>query len=239
MKSSLPEADRHDASDTQRDDYKCEILPNQVRDKLCDRFKTNYKHMKRIGIFIFDNVELLDFAGPLEVFSIVGEIIGKSELEVFTFTDNQSPIKTIHGLSVSADLSLDHLESLDYLVIPGGDGSKQVIQNEGLMNSLEQLILKSEWTMTVCSGARIPAKLGLLADKPFCTHASVYEDLKRMEPTGIPRPDQRFVQSDKKLFSAAGISAGIDLALYLTARTFGKSLAEKTAEYMEYPMNYK
>jgi len=195
--------------------------------------------MKRIGIFIFDNVELLDFAGPLEVFSIVGEIIGKSELEVVTFSDKEIPIKTIHGLSVSTDLSLVHLESLDYLVIPGGDGSKQVIQNEGLLNSLENLILKSEWTMTVCSGARIPAKLGLLAAKPFCTHALVYEDLNTIEPTGIPRPDQRFVQSDKKLFTAAGISAGIDLALYLTARTFGKSIAEKTSEYMEYPMNYQ
>jgi transcriptional regulator GlxA family with amidase domain len=193
--------------------------------------------MKQIGIFIFDKVELLDFAGPLEVFSIVGELIGKNVVRVLTFSENKGPIKTIHGLAVSADLSLEHLESLDYLVIPGGDGSKKVIQNQALMNSLENLIFKSEWTMTVCSGARIPAKLGLLADKPFCTHASVYEDLKTMEPTGIPRPDQRFAQSDKKLFTAAGISAGIDLALYLTARTFGKSVAEKTAEYMEYPMN--
>lgn len=88
--------------------------------------------------------------------------------------------------------------------------------------------------MTVCSGSRIPAKLGLLDFKPFCTHRTVYESIALLSPSAIPKPESRFVQSDSKLYTAAGISAGIDLSFFLLENTFGKELALETSHYMEY-----
>lgn len=88
--------------------------------------------------------------------------------------------------------------------------------------------------MSVCSGSRILGKTGYLENKPYCTHHEVFENMKEIVPSGIPKPELRFVQSDQKIWTAAGISAGIDLALQLTELTFGKELAIQTATYMEY-----
>jgi transcriptional regulator GlxA family with amidase domain len=119
-------------------------------------------------------------------------------------------------------------------VIPGGDGSKKVIQNRALLDQLQLIIRKSDWAMSVCSGSRILAKTGFLEGKPYCTHHEVFENMKEIVPDGIPKPELRFVQSNDKIWTAAGISAGIDLSLYLLEKTFGEELALETAKYMEY-----
>lgn len=190
--------------------------------------------MKTLGIFLFKNVEVLDFAGPFEVFSVGSQIEGYKDYKVVTFSEDGLKISAVNGLSVNPDYSIDNLPQLDFLVIPGGDGTKQVIQNEQLMKNLKELIDLSKWTMTVCSGSRIPAKLGLLDKNPFCTHHSVYESISSICPSAIPHTDRRFIQSSEKLYTSAGITAGIDLSFYLLQNTFGKPLATATAKYMEY-----
>jgi transcriptional regulator GlxA family with amidase domain len=190
--------------------------------------------MKQLGILIFDEVEVLDFAGPFEVFSVANQLADYKILEVNTFALSQSPIRAKNGLQVLPDKSLDQLDPLDYLVLPGGDGSKNVIQNQALMEALKNLISQTEWTMSVCSGSRILGKSGYLDQKPYCTHHEVYESMGLLVPSGIPKPKHRFIQSDSRVWTAAGISAGIDLALHLVELTFGKELALATATYMEY-----
>lgn len=187
-----------------------------------------------LGVYIFPDVEVLDFAGPFEVFSVASEIIGKEKLEVFTIGDSLNSITSIGNLTVIPAKSFDSVEQLDFLVIPGGDGSKRVIENQDSLNQLNRLIQSSRWTMTVCSGARIPAKLGLLNQQQFCTHHEVYDDILKLSPTSIPIRKSRFVQSGDSLFTAAGISAGIDLALHLVSQTFGNEVFQKTKNYMEY-----
>ncbi len=190
--------------------------------------------MKRLGIFVFEEVEVLDFAGPFDVFSVAAQLSDYQLLQVSTFGTSQTPIRTKNGLQVIPDTGLDSLESMDFLVIPGGDGTKKIIQNPGVLASLQSKINSSQWTMSVCSGSRILGKTGFLDHKAYCTHHEVFESMEEIVPTGMPQPQLRFVQSDRKIWTAAGISAGIDLALHLTELTFGKELATLTAKYMEY-----
>jgi transcriptional regulator GlxA family with amidase domain len=190
--------------------------------------------MKTIGIFLFDNIEVLDFAGPYEVFSVGSQFSDPKEFNVFTFSADGASIKAVNGLSINPEFGISNLPQIDYLVIPGGEGSKKVVAQEELLKQLKGLIDYSEWTMTVCSGSRVLACLGLLNSKPFCTHNSVYSNISQISPTAIPRPDKRYIKSDSKLYTSAGISAGIDLAFYLLEKTFGEKLALETAQYMEY-----
>jgi transcriptional regulator GlxA family with amidase domain len=190
--------------------------------------------MKQLGILIFDEVEVLDFAGPFEVFSVANQLADYKILEVHTVALSKEVIRAKNGLQVLPDNSLDQLNRLDYLVLPGGDGSKNVIQNQPLMATLQNLVSQTEWTMSVCSGSRILGKSGFLDHKPYCTHHEVLDSMASLVPSGIPKPNHRFIQSDTRIWTAAGISAGIDLALHLVELTFGKELALATATYMEY-----
>lgn len=190
--------------------------------------------MKNLGIYIFDQVEPLDFVGPFEVFTTFTDLFPAENLRVFTFSESILPIQTIGNLKVIPSRSFNELPVIDYLVLPGGNGTKLVIENQATLEQLGQLIEKAKWTMSVCSGARIPAKLGLLDNKPYCTHHEVYPDLANLIKNGIPLTEKRFTESDISLFSSAGVSAGIDLALHLIGKTWSLKQAQAVAEYMEY-----
>ncbi|MCM0042145.1 MAG: DJ-1/PfpI family protein [Algoriphagus sp.] len=190
--------------------------------------------MKQLGILLFDDVEVLDFAGPFEVFSVANQLSDYRLLEVHTFAQNKLPVRTRNGLQVLPDHSIASINSLDYLVLPGGDGTKKIIQNSPYIEQIKQQVLGSEWTMSVCSGSRILGKAGFLEYKPYCTHHLVYAYIQEMVPSALAQPNLRYVQSDERIWTAAGISAGIDLSLHLVELTFGKELALATANYMEY-----
>ena len=190
--------------------------------------------MKQLGILIFDEVEVLDFAGPFEVFSVANQLADYKLIQVHTLSLDVLEVRSKNGLHLVADHRLDQVGQLDYLVLPGGDGSKMVIQNDPGMTLLQTQIQQASWCMSVCSGSRILGKAGFLENKPYCTHHEVFGSMKEIVPTGIPQPTLRFIQSDARIWTASGISAGIDLALHLTELTFGKELALATATYMEY-----
>lgn len=190
--------------------------------------------MQHLGIFVFDGVEVLDFAGPFEVFSVASQLSDYKKLKVFTFGADESLIRTVNSLQVLPDYGLKNLTNCDFLVIPGGVGSIKVIQQPDVLDLLKSRIAQTQWTMSVCSGSRILGKLGLLDDRPFCTHRSTFESMKDVSPSGIPKPELRFVQSSERIYTSAGISAGIDLSLFLVEQTFGLDLARQTADWMEY-----
>ena len=190
--------------------------------------------MKTLGIFVFDEVEVLDFAGPFEVFSVANQLSEYKLLKVKTISSVKKSIVSKNGLQIRSDMNLTEVPKLDFLVIPGGDGTKTVIKNEKTLENLTFFIRQTTWTMSVCSGSRILGKAGFLENKSYCTHHEVFDSMKEIVPSGIPKPELRFVQSDQKIWTAAGISAGIDLALHLTELTFGRELAIETATYMEY-----
>ncbi len=189
--------------------------------------------MLNTGIFIFNDIETLDLCGPLEVFSAANFVSENKVFNVFTFAKNQVPVTTINGLSINPSFDFHNLPQPDILIIPGGEGSKKVVEDKKTMSLLDDLFDKSRFTFTVCSGARIAARLGWLKNKEFTTHHTVNDEISTLEPLAIPCKDSRYTDNGK-LLTSAGVSAGIDLSFYLLEKISEEVTAEKTAKYMEY-----
>lgn len=188
-----------------------------------------------VAIIVFNGVETLDFCGPLEVFSAANIASEQQFFNVYTFAADTSPITTINGLSVNPRFGFEDLPDPDILVIPGGEGSRSVITNPNVLRFVELLYHKSQYTFSVCSGARILAVLGLLDGKKFTTHHSVFDDVQMLAPKAFVRPNNRFTDNGK-ILTSAGVAAGIDLSFYLLEKIKGKEIAQLTARYMEYPL---
>ncbi|MGD1840363.1 MAG: DJ-1/PfpI family protein [Thermonemataceae bacterium] len=188
---------------------------------------------KNIGIFIFDEAEVLDFAGPFEVFSVASQLYDHSLFEVFTVAEQPKAITAINGLSVNPTYDFQKAPSIDILLLAGGEGTKQLLENQKVLDWIASTHTTTHYTASICSGARMLGKLGLLDHQPYCTHHQVYEDMQRLVSTGQPQKGQRFVQAGK-VFTSGGISAGIDLSFHLLALLTNKEVAEQTAQYMEY-----
>ncbi len=197
-------------------------------------FGHNYNHMKSVGILLFDDAELLDFAGPYEVFSVANELHNDALFDIFTISMTGEAIRSVHGMVIVPDFSIEECPSVDILVIPGGDGTRQVIRNDGLLSWIQDRYEKAEITFSVCSGARIPAILGLLDHKEFATHHAVVDDVRAIAPKAFHSKGKRFVDNGK-IMTAAGISAGIDLSLHVVEKLHGATVKEQTMKYMEYP----
>lgn len=186
-----------------------------------------------VAIFIFKDAEVLDFAGPFEVFSVASQLHKYELFEVFTLAENKNPVKAINGLSVNPDHTFETAPKIDILIIAGGNGTNQLIHNTQLLEKIKGIHQNTLYTISICSGSRVLGMLGLLNDKPFCTHHEVYDDMKKIAPTGNPQPAKRFVEAGK-IFTSGGISAGIDLSFHIVEKIYGKEVALTTAKYMEY-----
>lgn len=188
---------------------------------------------RNVGILIFDEAEVLDFAGPFEVFSVTSELNNFEPFDVFTVSETLGPISAVNGLSVNPKYDFNNCPEIDILIIAGGNGTRELIKNQNVLDWVYGVYPKSEFTLSICSGARVLGKLGLLDGKPYCTHHQVYENMQQLVPTGEPKQDQRFVNTGK-IYTSGGISAGIDLSFHLVERLLGTEIANRTAEYMEY-----
>jgi transcriptional regulator GlxA family with amidase domain len=189
--------------------------------------------MLNVGIFMFDDIELLDFAGPFEVFSVSSSLNQNELFEVFTVTEDGKAIKSVNGLKVLPDYSfLDHPQ-IDILIIPGGIGSKTEMQKETVLQWIKDNYNSARLTMSVCSGARLLGKLGLLDGVECITHHEVIPELIEIAPKGIVKTGNRFLGKDK-LYTSAGVSAGIDLSLHIVKMLYGSSVEAETRIYMEY-----
>lgn len=189
--------------------------------------------MLNVGIFIFNDVELLDFAGPYEVFSVASEMHDYKYFSVFTISENGDMIKTVNGLKVQPDYSFDTHPNMDILLIPGGVGSRKLIKNARVLDWVNKNYLSSEITCSVCSGALVLGKLGLLDNLISTTHHQVIDLLKEISPLTNIDKGKRYIDNGK-IMTSAGISAGIDLALHIVNKVYGIEAEQKTIEHMEY-----
>lgn len=190
---------------------------------------------KNVGIFIFNNAEVLDFCGPFEVFSVASEINNFELFEVFTVAKTSDPVFAVNGLSVNSKYNFADAPHIDVLIISGGAGTKQLINDGEILSWIEKIHSISEYTASICTGARVLAKLGYLNNIPFVTHHQAYENVMEIAPLAIPVKEQRYLQAGK-IFTSAGISAGIDLSFHIVELLKGREVAEQTAAYMEYNM---
>jgi transcriptional regulator GlxA family with amidase domain len=189
--------------------------------------------MINVGIFLFDDVEVLDFAGPFEVFSVTSELNDYQLLKVFTVSRDGKQITAVNGLKVQPDYSFENHPDIDILVIPGGVGTRKGMEDPQVLEWINHNYSRSTVTFSVCSGARILGKLGLLDGMDSVTHHEVIAHLREIAPKTFIKAEQRFIDNGK-IMTSGGISAGIDLSLYVVEKQFGKEVKNKTVRYMEY-----
>lgn len=189
---------------------------------------------RRIGIFIFDGVELLDAAGPMEVFAVADELSRGQFADCFTLAHSANTVRSLAGMKIVPDRCLAEVDQVDILVIPGGEGVRHWMDDTAIHHELQRLADSSLYRVTVCSGALAAAKMNWITGPEFCTHHSVADEiLKLLPPRCNWRSDLRFVQVDT-LFTSAGISAGLDLALHLVEVLHSAELSAQVAHYIEY-----
>src|SRR5918996_175477 len=182
---------------------------------------TNSVERLSIGIVLFDGAEELDWAGPWEVLSYWSKTHPEDQVEVFTVTrDNSRPIECAKGLRVLADHSWESAPEIDVLVYPGGRGTREQIGDEEVR----------AWVRT---GALILADAGLLQGRAATTHWSDFDELLGIDGSIEARPEARFVD-EGDIITAAGISAGIDMALYLIVRLHSEDRAREIKRRLQY-----
>jgi transcriptional regulator GlxA family with amidase domain len=190
--------------------------------------------MKRnVAIFIFDEVEVLDFAGPLEVFAVADKLQGGETFNVFTVAETPGTVRADHGLKVVPNYTLENCAAPDVLIIPGGIGTRPLLGKPALLEWLRVKTKRAELVMSVCTGALLLAKAGLLDGQRVTTHHSALDLLRDLAPGATVDPSARF-HDNGKIVTAAGISAGIDCSLHVVSRLLGETAATATAEHMEY-----
>ncbi len=191
---------------------------------------------KNLAILIFDDVEVLDFAGPFEVFSVTDELNNHTLLNIYTVGLTTEPVLAKNGLKVIPDYTLSTCPHPNYLIIPGGAGTRALLNNKTLLFWITRTDPVCENIMSVCSGSLLLAATGLLNGLKATTHHQVFDELTSLAPTTEIINKQRFVDNGK-IITSAGVTAGIDMSLYMVSRLYGNDMAVKTAQYIEY--NYK
>ena len=189
--------------------------------------------IRNVAILIFDDVEVLDFCGPFEVFSVTGRAKKEQPFNVFTVAEKSDPILTRNHLSVNPRFTLAGSPAADILVVPGGLGTRREMNNPAVLDWVKEAASRAEVVLSVCTGALVLAKAGLLDGLTVTTHHVALELLKQTAPSCMVRADRRFVDNGK-IITAAGISAGIDASLHVVGRLLGREVAQETARYMEY-----
>ena len=196
---------------------------------------------RKIGIFIYDQVEVLDFAGPFEVYVTASRVKLKKmpgaevPFEVFTVAAQKKAVTARGGLMVTPTYGFGGHPMPDVVIIPGGviDG---IESDPAILDWLKSVDRNSEITASVCTGAFLLAKAGLLDDMPATTHWEDQADLKAMYPGIHVLKGKRWVDNGK-VVTAGGISAGISMSLHLVARLEDEGLAVATARQMEFDWN--
>jgi transcriptional regulator GlxA family with amidase domain len=193
---------------------------------------------KRVGILIFPQVEVLDFCGPFEVFSVtrLDEAARReqpSPFEVVLVAETAAPVTATGGLRVIPDVAIDACPPLDVLVVPGGWGTRTEIENARLLRWIGERGRAVETLTSVCTGSMLLGRAGLLDGRHATTHWRALPWMRESFPT-VTVEEKQHVVEDGHVLTSAGISAGIDMALRVVARYHGEDVARATARNMEY-----
>ncbi len=184
---------------------------------------------QRFGFLVFPNVEELDLVGPWEIINQWREKAKGPQCLIVSETSD--PITCAKGLRILPDYTFDNCPALDYFLIPGGLGTRREVDNPKLIQFVQSQASHSQHVISVCTGAFILQKAGLLEGKKATTHWNSLDRLRELED--VETLEERFVQ-DGKIWTAAGVSAGIDLALAFVASVAGENVAGLVQHHSEY-----
>lgn len=193
-----------------------------------------------VGILIFENVEVLDFAGPFEVFSRTRLEPGSASrrtddsapFNVFTVAKTKDEISATGGLRVRPTYGFTDCPKIDLLVVPGGFGTRPLMDDRETLDWIRRTAAASRQATSVCTGSLLYAKAGLLQGKRATTHWGALDLLETLDAGVKVERDLRVV--DDGIISSAGVASGIDMAFYVVERLHGKAVADETAHYIEY-----
>ena len=198
--------------------------------------------MRNVAIFIFDDVEVLDFAGPFEIFSVCGLRKGDEKpFNVYTVAEKHN-IRARNNLLITSNYLLADCPKPDIVLIPGGGGmhadgspfgSRKEMHNEMLLNWIRKQNETAELMLSVCTGSLMLAKAGLLEGLAATTHWKAVEAMQAAAPNTKLFPEKRWVDNGRIILSA-GVSAGIDMSLYVISKLLGKKVADENAQYIQY-----
>jgi transcriptional regulator GlxA family with amidase domain len=178
----------------------------------------------KIVILLFDNYTALDLVGPYEVLNKL------PDSKIYLAGIERKEYKDTYGLRILADNSIDEISEADILLIPGGSGIDNLLKNKEVLDWIRKIDSITKWTVSVCSGSLLLAQAGLLDGKNCTTHWRRKEQLRRFNVTV---KNERYIQ-DGKIITSAGVSAGIDMALYLVSKIAGDKIAMMIQLAIEY-----
>ena len=194
---------------------------------------------KRVGILVFPGVEVLDFCGPFEVFSVTRLDEARrredpSPFDVLVVAETPAVVRATGGLRVVPDCTMETCPGLDVLVVPGGWGTRREIRNPRLLTWIGERGRAVETLAAVCTGSMLLGHAGLLDGRRATTHWRSLGWMRESFPA-VAVEESLHVVEDGNVVTSAGISAGIDMALLVVGRYFGDAIARATARQMEYP----
>jgi transcriptional regulator GlxA family with amidase domain len=184
----------------------------------------------KIGVLIFPQAEELDFVGPWEMLTMWSQVPGGPE-QCLIVARSMEPVVCAKGMSVNPHVSFDTCPTLDYLLIPGGQGTRTEVNNDTLVEFVRRQAGSCKAVLSVCTGSFVLHAAGLLSGKKATTH---WGSLDRLRALGdVEVVEQRFVQ-DGSIWTSAGVSAGIDLTLAFIAQVAGEDAAGRVQFSAEY-----
>ena len=189
---------------------------------------------RTLGIFIFPDVEVLDFCGPFEVFSVTGNQIEPGSFRVLTVGHTAEPLAARNGLKVIPDYGFADCPPLDIVLIPGGQGTRPLIHAEHVIAWIYEQAAACELVLSVCTGSLLLAKAGLLDGLEATTHHLALDLLREVGPKAKVRDDLRVIDNGR-VITSAGVASGIDMSFHVVEKLLGPEVATRAAKYIEYP----
>jgi transcriptional regulator GlxA family with amidase domain len=185
-----------------------------------------------IGIVVFEDAEELDFVGPWEVFTMANTIKPGAH-EVMLVAESEQTVRCAKGMRVLPDVTFGSCPKLDVVLVPGGQGTRREAGNKTMLDWIAKVAQDCQWTTSVCTGALLLTAAGPAKGKRVTTHWAFIETLRSRKEASEVLDDVRYVR-DGNVVTAAGVSAGIDMALWLTGQLHGPQFARSVQRAMEY-----
>ena len=188
--------------------------------------------MLTVGVLLFPQVEELDFVGPFEVLSYINKIKPAST-KVLLIAESAGPVEAFNGMKIIPDVTMANCPQLDILVAPGGKGRYAAMKNTAIKEFIQQQAQKAKYITSVCTGAFLLAEAGLLKNKKATTYHTALAELAAYSVDVLPQK----VVRENNIITAAGVSSGIELGLYLLKEEFGAAVAQEVADKIEYAID--
>ena len=183
------------------------------------------------GILLFDHLEELDAIGPWEVFTMAANVRGSGK--VVTISEHGGMVRCAKGLRIQSDCSFGEAPPLDVILVPGGMGTRTEVNNKVVIDWIAKVAPGCTWVTSVCTGSMLLIESGIARDKRVTTHWAFVDTLRERGGVAAVVDDMRFVR-DGNIVSSAGVSAGIDMSLWIIGQTDSPAFAREVQKRIEY-----